>query len=169
MVMPAMRVWSRDEVLALPDDGNRYELIDGELLVSPSPRGPHQRAVLALYRRVDPFVRERRIGSTMLAPADLDLRSGQLVQPDLFVVPYRADGREPIEWRDYEIPFLIVEVSSPSTVRHDRTTKRRRFQRSGVAEYWIVDPDGRTFERWMPKDERPAVIDDEVRWSPFGS
>lgn len=164
-----VRVWSREEVLALPDDGNRYELIDGELLVSPSPHWVHQRAVLALYRRIDPFTREHKLGSTMLAPADLDLQSEQLVQPDLFVVPLRADGREPLDWRECGVPFLIAEVSSPSTVRHDRTTKRRRFQRSGVAEYWIVDHDSRTFERWTPADERPLIVDDEMRWSPTGA
>src|SRR5436309_4474204 len=87
MGMPdAKTPWTREMVLALPDDGNRYELIDGELLVSPSPRALHQRAVLCLYDRLGPFVRRHRIGVVGLAPSDLDLESGQLVQPDLFVV-----------------------------------------------------------------------------------
>ena len=159
-----MRTWTRDDVLALPDDGNRYELIDGELLVSPSPRGIHQRAVLRLYDRVAPYVRAHRLGLTMLAPADLDLRSGQLVQPDLYVAPLRADGREPLEWPEYEIPILIAEVTSASTARHDRMTKRTRFQHSGVAQYWIVDPDARTFERWRPGDDRPEVLHERVTW-----
>ena len=170
MGMPdATRVWTREEVLALPDDGNRYELVDGELLVSPSPRGIHQRAVLGLYRIIDPYVRVQGAGLTMLAPADLDLGSGQLVQPDLFVVPLLADGREPLEWPDFGIPILVVEVTSPSTARYDRITKRYRFQRSGVSEYWIVDTDARTVERWTPGDTRPEVLDERISWGPPGA
>lgn len=170
MGMPeTLRRWTREEVLALPDDGNRYELIDGELLVSPSPRGIHQRGVIALYDRIAPFVRRHRLGVTGLAPADLDLRSGQLSQPDLYVVPRKPDGREPLEWPDFEIPFLIVEVGSPSTARYDRITKRRRYQRSGVAEYWIVDLDARIVERWRPSDERPEVLDVSITWRPEGA
>jgi Uma2 family endonuclease len=104
----------------------------------------------------------------MLAPADLDLRSGQLVQPDLFVVPLQPDGREPKAWSDCGIPLLIAEVRSPSTAYHDRTTKRLRFQQSGVAEYWIVDADARAFERWNPSDSRPEVLDDRITWHPEG-
>jgi Uma2 family endonuclease len=79
-------------------------------------------------------------------------------------VPHKPDGREPIEWPDFEIPFLIVEVISPSTARYDRLTKRRRYQRSGVAEYWIVDLDARVVERWRPADERPEVLDTRIVW-----
>ena len=169
MVMPGTtHRWTREEVLALPDDGNRYELIDGALLVSPSPRAVHQWAVLRLYERVASYVRAHRLGATMLAPADLDLRSGQLVQPDLYVVPLRPDGRVPLAWPEFDVPFLIAEVTSPSTARYDRITKRQRFQRSGVAEYWIVDPDARTVERWTPDDARPEVLHETVTWQPRG-
>lgn len=170
MVMPeASRRWTREEVLALPDDGNRYELIDGELLVSPSPRGAHQRAVMALYDLIGPYVRRYRLGSVGLAPSDLDLRSGQLSQPDLFVVSRKPDGREPIDWPDYGIPFFVAEVTSPSTARYDRITKRRRYQRSGVAEYWIIDADARMIERWRPNDERPEMLDERIVWDPAGA
>jgi Uma2 family endonuclease len=166
MGMPNLaRHWTREEVLALPDDGIRYELFDGELLVSPSPRLVHQRAVAALFRRVEPYAREHRIGVTLTAPADLDLNSGQVAQPDLFVADLR-DGREPLEWADVGIPLLIAEVLSPSTAPNDRMRKRRRFQRSRVPDYWIVDVDARRFEHWRPKDERPAVPDLRVTWHP---
>jgi Uma2 family endonuclease len=136
MVMsPAANVWTREQVLALPDDGNRYELVDGELLVSPSPRGVHQRAVGELYLLLGPYVRSHKLGYAAFSPADLDLRSGQLMQPDLFVGEL-VNGREPVDWSDYVIPLLVVEVASPSTARYDRITKRRRFQRSGVPTYW---------------------------------
>ena len=167
MGMPdAKTLWTREMVLALPDDGNRYELIDGELLVSPSPRAPHQRAVLGLVRRVDPYVRKHRIGVTGFAPSDLDLKNQQLVQPDLFVVPLLEGGREPLEWPDYGIPILVAEVISPSTARNDRGRKRRRYQQTGVAEYWIVDLDARTFERWRPRDERPEILEQRIEWRP---
>lgn len=167
MGMPdAARRWTRDEVLALPDDGNRYELIHAELLVTPSPNGVHQRAVWALFHLIHPYVRRHRVGLTGLAPADLDLGAGHLVQPDLFVVHLRPDGREPVEWPEFGVPRLIVEVSSPSTARYDRTTKRRLYQRCRVAGYWIVDADARTIERWEPDDARPEILEEQVSWHP---
>ncbi len=166
MSMPnAVRHWTREEVLALPDDGNRYELIDGELLVSPSPRAIHQRAVQGLYRLIDPYVRYHRLGWTGLAPCDLDLHDGQLVQPDLFVIPLR-NGREPLEWPEFGVPRLVAEILSPSTAFNDRNRKRRRFQRSRVDEYWIVDVDARLIERWRPDDERPEVLAESLAWQP---
>src|SRR6185295_6312427 len=150
MGMPATaNQWTREQVLALPDDGNRYELVDGELLVSPSPRGRHQRGVMELLDLVRPYVKSHRLGYTIASPADLDLRSGQLVQPDLFVGAM-VGNREPVEWEDYGIPILVAEILSPSTARYDRLTKRRRFQRSGVPVYWIVDLDARLVEVWHP-------------------
>jgi Uma2 family endonuclease len=167
MAMPeTMRRWTREDVLALPDDGNRYELIDGELLVSPSPTWIHQRAVMRLYVRVEPYVHAHRLGTTMVAPADLDLGGGQLVQPDLFVVPLRPDGREPTDWPECGIPIVIAEITSPSTARHDRITKRNFFRERGVGEYWIVDTDARTFERWTPRDARPEVLHELLVWEP---
>lgn len=166
MVMPALsRVWTREEVLALPDDGNRYELVDGELLVSPAPRGLHQRGVLGLYRVTDPYVRRHRLGGTVLSPADLDLSSGQLVQPDLFVGAM-IDGREPVEWDEFSIPILVAEVLSPSTARYDRIVKRQLFQRVGVPTYWIVDLDSRLVEVWTPDAENPEIATEQLTWQP---
>lgn len=162
MGMPAPSTnWSREQVLALPDDGNRYELVDGELLVSPSPRRPHQEVVLELFRRVDAYVREHGLGAVYLAPADLDFLSGQLLQPDLFVASQR-----PSEWADVGIPLLVAEVVSPSTARHDRITKRQLYQRAGVAVYWIVDLDARVVEVWTPDAERPDIAIQNLTWQP---
>jgi Uma2 family endonuclease len=163
MVMPDFKVWTRQEVLALPDDGNRYELVDGELLVTPSPRPLHQLAVQAFYERLAPYVRAHRLVTLVLSPADLDLRSGQLVQPDLFVVR-PEDGRPLREWSQAGIPLLVVEVLSPSTARFDRVTKRRRYQRSGVASYWIVDLDARLVELWTPDASSPTIVDETLEW-----
>lgn len=162
---PVAKIWTREEVLALPDDGNRYELVDGELLVSPSPRGPHQRAVGELYLLVAPYVRAHQLGYAAVSPADLDLKSGQLLQPDLFVGAM-VEGREPVEWSDYGVPILAVEVASPSTARDDRLTKRRRYQRSRVPVYWVVDLDARLVEVWTPGADRPEIADQRLTWQP---
>ncbi|MEO8452395.1 MAG: Uma2 family endonuclease [Gemmatimonadota bacterium] len=157
--------WTREQVLALPDDGNRYELVDGELLVSPSPRGPHQRGVMELLHLVHPYVKSHRLGYTITSPADLDLRSGQLVQPDFFVGGM-VGKREPVEWEDYGIPILVAEILSPSTARYDRVTKRRRYQRSALPIYWIVDLDARLVEVWGPRDKGPTIVDGRLEWQP---
>lgn len=162
-------IWTREEVLALPEDGKRYELIDGELLVSPSPSWPHQWAVGALYRRVYRYLESNRVGLVTFSPADLDLKSGQLSQPDLFVAPPVGEGRTPRDWKECGIPILVVEVLSPSTARYDRITKRLRYQRSGVGEYWIVDQDALVIERWRPGDERPEILDTTITWCPPGA
>lgn len=165
MSMVATRIWTREEVLALPDDGNRHELIDGELLVTPAPRGRHQHGIGELFLHLAPYVRAHRIGAAVFSPADLDLRSGQLVQPDLFVGAM-VDGRAPVEWDEFGIPLLVVEVLSPSTAKDDRVRKRHLYQRVGVPVYWIVDLDARVVEEWTPDAERPRILDDRLNWQP---
>ncbi len=156
--------WTAERVRALPDDGNRYELIAGELLVTPAPRGVHQEAIVSLVTRLEPWLRETRIGRALVSPADLALGEDEVLQPDLFV--YRtATGARLRDWSDIVELRLVVEVVSPSTARYDRQRKRRRYQRAGIAEYWIVDPDARLIERWRPNDERPAVVTDRLVWS----
>lgn len=168
MAMPAAlpTYWTATLVRALPDDGKRYECIDGELLVSPSPRARHQRAVLALALILAPFVRTHRLGEVLHSPADLELEPEMLVQPDLFVLAPRADGARIREWTDVEGLRLAIEVLSPSTARYDRTVKRRFFQRVRVPEYWVVDLDAGLLERWRPDDERPEIITGVFSWEP---
>ncbi|MGE3618287.1 MAG: Uma2 family endonuclease [Gemmatimonadales bacterium] len=159
------RSWTRAAVLALPDDGKRYELVDGELLVSPSPRPRHQFAVVAFYDRIAPYVRANQLGTVLFPPADLDLKSEQLLQPDLFVLDI-APGSGFDDWTEAGIPRLVIEVLSPSTARFDRVTKRRRYQRSGVPTYWIVDLDARLVEEWAPGSEAPHIVDAVLTWQP---
>jgi Uma2 family endonuclease len=167
MVMPdTVRSWTREMVLALPDDGNRYELLDGAVLVTPAPTWRHQAAAAAVFRRIDPYVRATRVGVAGFAPADLALEGEQIAQPDVFVVPLRPDGQPPRVWEEIRIPLLVVEILSPSTAHKDRMVKRRRYQRTGVAEYWVVDLDSRLVERWRPGDERPEILDRELSWQP---
>jgi Uma2 family endonuclease len=157
--------WTAAEVLALPSDGNRYEVVDGELLVSPAPELPHQDAVLALVRVLDPFVRSNGIGHLSISPADVQLDPRTLVQPDVFVFEGPA-GRRAVSWSEIGRLLLAVEVLSPGTARYDRQVKRPRYQRQGVPEYWIVDLDSRIFERWRPGDDRPEVLHETLVWTP---
>jgi Uma2 family endonuclease len=157
--------WTVPRVLALPDDGNRHEVVDGELLVTPAPSLLHQEAIRILYDTLAPFVRMHRIGSLLLSPADIELDERTLVQPDLFVAPL-VEGRRPRAWTQIRTLILAVEVLSPATARADRQVKRRRYQRHGVAEYWIVDLDARLVERWRPADERPEILAERLEWCP---
>lgn len=165
MGMPARspRHWTREEVLALPDDGMRHELVDGELLVSPSPGGRHQVALSALFARLLPYVLEHRLGQLLWSPADLDLDADQLVQPDIFLL---RDVASVVEWgwRGAGIPLLVVEALSPSTARHDRITKRRLYQRAGIPTCWIVDLEARLVEVWTPEDASPRIVTDVLTW-----
>jgi Uma2 family endonuclease len=166
MGMPQLApTWDRAQVLALPDDRHRYELVDGELLVSPSPRYLHQHAVGAFYRLLHAHVREHGLGAAIFSPADLSFDGRQLLQPDVFVAPL-VEGRGPKDWSDITVPLLVIEVLSRSTARYDRLVKRSFYQRSRVPEYWIVDLDARLVERWRPSDERPEILTDQLAWQP---
>lgn len=157
--------WTREAVFALPDDGNRYELIDGDLVVTPAPRGQHQTALMMLYDSVRTALGDSGSGRVLVSPADITLGEDEILQPDLFV--FRTVTGKPLrDWTDIASLLLVVEVLSPSTARYDRDIKRRRYQRAGVPEYWIVDLDGRVVERWHPEESRPEVLSGRLRWSP---
>jgi Uma2 family endonuclease len=169
MGMPDVaRAWTREMVLSLPDDGNRYELFGGELLVTPAPKPRHQVVVSAFQEVLMPYLRTAGLGYILSSPADVSLDGEQLAQPDLFVVP-GARGPAPAHWSQLPQPLLIIEVLSPSTARFDRQIKRRWFQRVGIPEYWIIDLDARQIERWRPEDERPEVLDESIEWNPSGA
>ena len=154
------------DVRALPDDGNRYECIAGELLVTPAPKARHQAVCAELYEALRAV--RTVAGLRMLwSPADLELRADALVQPDLFV--FHSPGGPMPEWSDIRTLELAIEVLSPSTARYDRLVKRRFYQEVGVPEYWIVDADARLVERWRPGDERPEICSGIIQWLPAGA
>jgi Uma2 family endonuclease len=166
MGMPAPQAsWTAEMARALPDDGQRYEVLDGELYVSSAPGWSHQSIVQALFLVIHPYVEANALGWTRLSPSDVELSPKRLVQPDLFVVPDTGAG-QPRSWRDVKALLLTVEVISPSTARTDRFMKRPLFQSAGVPEYWIVDGSARSVERWRPGDERPEVIPELLEWQP---
>jgi Uma2 family endonuclease len=159
--------WTVDMLEALPDDGKHYEIIDGELFVTPAPRRAHQRAVLRLAILLDAYLRSRHDVEVLHSPADIRRGERTSVQPDVFVVPIE-EGQQAQRWPEVHALLLAVEVLSPGTARVDRHQKRRLYQREGVAEYWIVDLDSRLVERWRPGDERPEILTETLDWRPGG-
>ena len=171
MVMPAIRRrWTAADVRELTVEDQpwpRYELIDGELLVSPAPRRPHQLAVGELLAVLHPYLARVPVGIVLLSPSDLELKPDTVVQPDVFVVPADTPtAREIREWTDATSLLLAVEVLSPSSLRTDRITKRDFYLANGVEEYWIIDLEARVFERWRPWSETPEILRDRIVWSP---
>jgi Uma2 family endonuclease len=165
------RRWTRAEVDRLIDEreGNtpRYELVGGELLVTPGPSWRHQRVVLSLALLLQPYLARQGLGEVLLGPAEMPLNADEYYEPDIFVVPFL--GGRPREKTEAHGALLVCETLSPGSSRHDRITKRRAFQRLRIAEYWVIDVDARAFEIWRPEDERPALIDDRVVWLPPGA
>jgi len=155
--------WTAEMVRALPDDGKRYELVSGELVVTPAPSPLHQSVLAALYDRISPYLQRTGAGRILWSPADLAFGEDEILQPDLFVLPATLPRRIRT-WADASSLLLAVEALSPTTARDDRILKRRRYQRAGVPEYWIVDPDARVIERWRPSDERPEVASETLEW-----
>lgn len=122
-----------------PDDGNRWEIIDGEVCVSPAPYVSHQRAVAALYRLLDRHVRLARSGEVFLAPIAVILDTSSGVQPDIDYVARRQ--RAIVQEKGIVgAPELVIEVLSNATSSRDRGVKKDLYARSGVPHYWLVDP-----------------------------
>ena len=139
MRMAAPTFYTAEMVRALPDDGNRYETVHGELLVTPAPRAMHQRIVTRLTVALSRYTERVPIGEVFISPADISWDADVLVQPDVFVVDI-SEART-LDWSKMQHLLLAVEVLSPSSLRADRFTKRRLYQEVGVPVYWVVDPE----------------------------
>jgi Uma2 family endonuclease len=161
------KVWTVADLAELPDDGNRYEVIDGELHVTPVPTSNHQRAIARLFLILAPYVEQQRLGEVLFAPVDVTFSESRGVQPDLFVVPF-VNGkriRSSRELRDFP---LVIEVLSPSTARWDRVKKRRLYREERIPEYWIIDLDARVIERSTSGSESIDVASERLVWAPDG-
>lgn len=173
MSMPSIRPhrWTVREVAQLIDERPgylpRYELVDGELLVTSAPSNRHQRVLFELAVRLRTYLQQQRVGEVLMGPVDLRLRRGTRFEPDLCVIP-APNGRLTTAAEPIPRPLLICEAVSPSSGRHDRFTKRRAFQRDGIPDYWILDDTADAFEVWHPDDERAAAIGDRLTWRPQG-
>ncbi len=165
MAMPSSRSsWTLEMVHALPDDGNRYELIDGELFVTPGPSVSHQAASVRLWALLDAFTRSQGL-MALCAPLTVRLAGRGEVQPDLVVFAHTPGALLPDALELAQL-LLAVEILSSSTSHRDRGEKRELYQSFGVAEYWVVDQAAQTIERWRPNDSQPEVMLDLLLWQP---
>jgi Uma2 family endonuclease len=168
MAMPDLaRRYTVAEVLAFPEDGNRYEVVQGELLVTPSPRLDHQLVIARLLQHLRNYLEPLGLSDLVLAaPADITWgvhprEADELVQPDIFVLHPDDAARQ---WLDVKRLALVIEVVSPSSTRGDRVVKRKAYQRHQVPAYWVVDPDAALVEIWSPHEDRPAIATDAITW-----
>ena len=156
MRSPAARADMRltyDDFVLFPDDGKRHEIIDGEHYVTPSPNVRHQRLVGRLLYEIELYLRANpRVGEVFPAPLDVLLSPFDIVEPDLFVVTGDQAGIL-TEKNVQGPPALVIEVLSKSTRKRDAQTKRRLFERSGVREYWLVDPELDAVQVFRPTPE----------------
>lgn len=129
----------------LPEDC-RYEILKGQLLVTPTPNTGHQRILIRLVLAVGNFVESTRVGQVFAAPTDVILDAETVVQPDLLFIAEERSGIADPDGGVHGAPDLVVEVLSPSTAERDRTVKRKLYGVFGVREYWIVDPTARSVE-----------------------
>ncbi|QKT08752.1 Uma2 family endonuclease [Gordonia sp. X0973] len=144
--LPRGRALTRDDLDSMPDDGHRYELIDGILIVSPAPRIVHQRVAAALFRAIDPVLPSPLI--VLFAPLDVVLSQDTVLQPDLLIAPWDAFTERDLPGP----PVLAVEVLSPSTRSVDLLLKKDRLCRAECRHYWVVDPDGPSITAWVLRD-----------------
>lgn len=167
MVMAAPVYYTADMVRNLMDELRpwpRYELVHGELLLSPAPRAWHQEIVMRLAVALRDFLEGQRVGHAFISPADLSWSDDWLVQPDVFVV--RLDEARTMQWSGIRSLLLAAEVLSPSSLRADRFTKRRLYQELGVPQYWVIDADEQCVEVWTPDARFPVTERERVVWHP---
>lgn len=159
------RAWTLAELERLPDDNNKYELLDGELFVTPAPSPAHERLASELVSRLVPYVRAEGIGSVYTPRAVI--RSGHSeVEPDVMVRP--VSRTLPTTWDDMPTPSLVVEILSGTTRTRDADQKRAFYMRIGVAEYWMVDRWSRSIRVVRPHTD-DVVADSVLLWHPDGA
>ncbi|MDA1052526.1 MAG: Uma2 family endonuclease [Planctomycetota bacterium] len=149
--IPAKTKLGYEHYVCYPDDGRRHEIIEGDHYVNPAPNTSHQRVSSRIHFQLFDQIEEPERGEVFAAPTDLQLTNHDIVQPDLIVImrerrliitPTKIKGT----------PDLIVEILSPSTEKNDCVLKKGLYERLGVPEYWIVDPDEHTVEQFVLRD-----------------
>jgi Uma2 family endonuclease len=159
------RRWTLADLEHMPDDGNTYELVRGKLFVTPAPRNAHQEIVAALNALIAPYVWKHALGQ-IHHPRAIVMIDGSQVEPDLMVRPSVSPPLP--SWEDMPLPLLIVEVLSDTTRRRDLVDKRELYTDIGIAEYWIVDGDTRTFTV-VRSNGKETRVSDTVLWHPSGA
>ena len=173
MPVQAGRHWTAAEVRELQEEQHhwpRFELIDGELLVTLCPTPQHQLAVGDFLAALHDYCDHEKVGRVLLSPSDIELTPDSITQPDVFVYPLSTITRgRPLEWTDIASLVLAIEIIAPSTVHTDRVIKREFYLANGVANYWVVDLDARLVEMWTTKRETATVARETLRWRPEGA
>ncbi len=146
-----------DDYLTLPNDGKRYELLEGELFMTPAPTTEHQQILLRLLRILDDFSIHNKTGTVFPAPTDVVLSMTDVVEPDII---YISKEREHIITKRNIIaaPDLVIEILSEGTETVDRTLKKALYEKYGVMEYWIIDPDQKVIELFVLRDKIFVLI-----------
>ncbi len=160
-----LKRWTLDEVHRLPDDGNKYELVRGELFVTPPPNDDHETILARLSRILDRYVEANGLG-LVYHPRAVVRFEGSEVEPDLMV--RRPSPGIKGAWERAPRPILIVEVFSPTTRRRDQDQKRKLYLDVGIDEYWMVDPEQRVVTIVRP-GHADRVVSDLLTWSPAGT
>ena len=158
------RRWKRADLARLPDDGNRYEVLDGELFVTPQAAFRHQVIAFEIAVALRRYCKDHDIGR-VVGPGAVVFDDNEL-QPDVEVIPGRHEPLADTEWKDLPFPLLVVEVLSDSTRQRDFGKKRAAYARLGIHAYWIVDPDNRRVIVWSPRSAEPEIVTDILQWRP---
>ena len=142
---PPQGSWTYDDYAALHDDGNRYEIVNGVLIMTPAPSPEHQDIVGEIFSALRTHIKLAGLGRVFTGPIDVDLGPKNVYQPDLVVVLNTHLDRV-AEKKIIGAPDLVVEVASPSTAAYDRLTKYEKYAHAGIREYWLVKPTSRSVE-----------------------
>jgi Uma2 family endonuclease len=167
MGMAAPIYYTADMVRALPEDGNRYEVVYGELVVTPAPKPWHEVIQFRLMQALDAYLSHYPVGRVFGSRADISWGPDVLLSPDVFVVP--LEQARTLDWSRMHDLMLVAEILSPSSAHNDRFLKRRRYQEATVPLYWIVDGDERLVEVWGPTDTLPRFERERLAWHPPGA
>ena len=169
MPMPAARAddWTVDMLDALPDTGERHEIIDGERFVTPAPSGDHQSVVYELAVRLHAYVATISGAKAAISPSNVwrSDRKKNRVQPDIFVLR-RMGGERPQYPYHLRDVMLAIEIASPGNPLLDYQVKRDLYLREGVPEYWVVNVEARNVSRWRGRDDPGEVLSRRLEWTP---
>ncbi len=161
----SMKRWTLRDLHSLPDDGNKYEVIHGDLFVTPAPSVDHEAIISRLASILQPYVQVNGLGMIFYGHAVIRHRKSE-VEPDLMV--RAGPQKRRMKWEDLPLPILVVEVISPTTRRREHEQKRKFYRELGIPEYWIVDPENDSIRVVKPghDDEVTAA---RLTWHPRGA
>src|SRR5688500_9692814 len=148
-----------EEFWSLPESVLPTEYINGEIIMAPTPTVSHQTVLGNMFVTLHAFVKEKALGRLFLAPLDVVLPTGEVVQPDIFMLNTKQAERVSAEKRVEEVPPFLVEILSPGSVKHDTVRKRELYEQNGVREYWIVDPKERTVAQLLLRRKQYALTE----------